>query len=77
MPRKLDRRIEAVDMDEGRYIVMLAAGFACEDAGTPNACHTFGADTQKEIRQLMRDDVQPCSCPDCKAALAGNGKLWS
>lgn len=77
MPRKLDRRIEAIDMDDGRYIVMLRPGFACQDANTRNAVHTFGADTQKEIREQMRDYVVACACHDCTKALAGSGKLWS
>jgi hypothetical protein len=76
MPRTLDRRIEAIDIDDGRKIVMLRPGWAIEEPSTSNACHTFGADTNAEIRREMKM-VQPCDCPDCRKALAGSGKLWS
>jgi hypothetical protein len=64
MPRTLDRRIDYIDIDEGRKIVTLKPGFALEEPNTPNACHIFGADTNAEIRRTMKD-VQPCGCAEC------------
>ena len=76
MPRKLDRRIEAIDIDEGQKIVLLRPGYAYQDANLENACHTFGEATMAEVRRSMVM-VKTCACPDCKKALAGSGKLWS
>ena len=73
---KADNRIEAIDLDGGVQIVMLRPGYSCQDAGTSGAVHTFGADTDAEIRRTMRG-VKPCGCPDCLEALAGSGKFWS
>lgn len=73
----IDKRIEAIDVDDGRKIVMLCAGWCYGDDNRPDddACHTFGADTNAEIRSEMRR-VRPCSCRDCREALGGNGRLW-
>lgn len=78
MPRTLDKRIEAIDVDDGRKIVMRRAGYCVMGQGNGNdACHTFGADTNKEIRLILKEEVGPCSCGECQKALAGSGQLWS
>ena len=77
MPRTLDRRIEAIDLDEGRKVVLLRPGYCYgDDNRDDDSCHTFGADTNAEIRREMKL-VKPCSCVDCRKALAGSGRLWS
>ena len=68
---RFDSRIEFIDVDDGRFIVTLKPGFACQDANTSIACHTFGADSHKEIREQLREDVVPCACPECVLAQKG------
>lgn len=64
-------------MDDGRKIIMLAAGFRYGEEGSDDdRCHTFGADTNAEIRREMKR-VAPCNCQACRTALMGTGKLWS
>lgn len=78
MPRNLDRRIEAIDVDDGTKIVLLRPGYCYGYDNRPDdACHTFGAETNAEIRREMKNNVHPCSCKDCLAALARGEGLWS
>ena len=78
MPRNLDRRIEAIDLDEDRKIVLLRPGWCYGDDNRPDdACHTFGAGTNAEIRREMKENVHPCSCKDCLTALTNGRGLWS
>ena len=77
MPRTPDRRIEDIDMDEDRMIVLLRPGWRYGSDGTDkDRCHTFSAGSRREIRLEMKN-VQPCSCHDCQKAIAGSGRLWS
>ncbi len=77
MPRNLDKRIEAIDVDDGRKIILLRAGWRYGDEGNDrDRCHTFGADTNREIRLEMRN-VKPCLCHDCRVAIATGTSLWN
>jgi hypothetical protein len=77
MPRTLDKRIEAIDVDDGSKIVLLRPGWRYGDEGNDeDRCHSFGADTNREIRLEMKN-VKPCSCRDCQKALESSGRLWS
>lgn len=69
MPR-LDRRIEDIDRDEDVLIVSLAPGYACLDANTPNACHTFSARNLSHIRERLKVEVTRCSCAECRSLAA-------
>jgi hypothetical protein len=73
----IDKRIEAIDIDDGSKIVLLRPGYCYgDDNRQDDACHTFGADTHAEIRREMKR-VKPCSCHACQKALNGTGRLWS
>lgn len=51
-----------VDMDEpGSYILNLPNGFRFDD----DLVHVRGFDTMDELRQAVKNDVIPCTCPGC------------
>lgn len=58
----MDKRIDEIERSAPReLIVHLKYGFRLNDDG----CHTFGADTLKEVSETMKR-VKRCRCAECE-----------
>ena len=62
----MDQRIDEIEKcNDGDYVSLMVHMHYGTCVKGDQGCHTFGADTLREVKRMMKRGVEPCHCKEC------------